>query len=245
VLRSEQLLDHLIEKFDLLHYYGVDLSPKKYPFTTVKGILGSNISFRRTQYNSIEIEVIDHSSKMASDMANEITNYADTINCNIIRQRSKQAYDIVLDEYNRSKENIKKLTDSLTIIRSYGITDYERQAEALTQEYAKAIVKKDSEAMKALEKKLQILQKYGSIYDMIRVKFKIDLQRQSYLEGKVAAAKLNYEHKFSSVFVVDKAVPAEKKYGPKRILIVFLSTVSAFFLTLLVFLVENNIKNRL
>ena len=150
ILRSDQLYNHLITKFDLMKYY--DAASSKYPNTYVKGILGSNIKSKRTEYNSIEILVLDHNKEMAADIANEIAVYADTIVCNVTNTRAKQAYEIVLEEYNTSQQNLKNLTDSLTVIRSYGITDYERQAEALNKVYANAIVKGDVSAMNAISR---------------------------------------------------------------------------------------------
>lgn len=244
ILRSEQLMEHLINKFNLVNYYGVDLSPKKYPMTTTKGILAGNYKCRRTELNSIEILVYDHNPDTAANIANEIARYADTIFSSITNERSKQAYEIVLNEYSFSKQFIADLTDSLRVIRSYGITDYERQAEALNKEYANALVKKDKDAIKTLESKLAVLQKYGSIYNELQYKMKIDLQRLSYLEGKVAAAKVNYEHKFSNLFIIDKASAPEKKDSPKRILIVIIATLSTFAFALLTLLVQKNISNR-
>jgi LPS O-antigen subunit length determinant protein (WzzB/FepE family) len=239
VLRSDQLIDHLIEKFNLLKYYDIK---NKYPYTTVKGILGSNIKCRRTEYNSIEILVFDHNPELAAKIANEIGNYADTIICT--RQRAKEAYDIVIDEYNSTQQYISFTTDSLNKIRAYGITDYKAQASALNKAYAKSIIKKNSEAIKAIENKLAILQKYGGEYDELHLRLKNDILRLSYLKGKLVAAKVNYEHKFSSVFVVDKAIKPEKKDGPKRLIIILLSTISTFAITLLALIVTNKSKNR-
>jgi uncharacterized protein involved in exopolysaccharide biosynthesis len=244
VLRSEQLSDHLIEKFDLLKYYNVDLSPKKYPVTTVKGILGSCIKFRRTEYNSIEVEVIDHSPQMAADLANEIANYADTIYYIITNKRAKQAYGIVADEYNSSDQHIRALTDTMNFIRSMGITDYERQSEALNKVYASALAKNDQSTMQNIEKKLDVLQKYGGKYQEIEFRLESEIKRLGHLKGKLAAAKVNYERAFSNVFVVDNAFVPEKKDSPKRIVIVFLSTIAAFALALLALIIQDSLKNR-
>jgi uncharacterized protein involved in exopolysaccharide biosynthesis len=242
VLRSEQLTDHLIEKFDLLKYYSVDLSPKKYPVTTVRGILGDCIKFRRTEYNSIEVEVIDHSPQMAANIANEIANYADTIYYSITNKRAKQAYEIVADEYNSSDQHIRALTDTLDFIRSKGITDFERESEAFSKAYVNALVKNDVSAIHILENKMAVMQKYGGKYDEIHFRLNAEIKRLSHLKGKLAAAKVNYERAFSNVFIVDKAFVPEKKDSPKRIVIILLSTIAAFALSLLALIIQNNIK---
>ena len=44
-------------------------------------------------------------------------------------------------------------------------------------------------------------------------------------------------------FVIERAIPSDKKYYPKKSLIVLVSTVSAFILAVLILLIIEKIKN--
>jgi uncharacterized protein involved in exopolysaccharide biosynthesis len=245
ILRSDQLTDHIIEKFDLIKYYGIDTSSKKFPRTMIKGILGSNIKCRRTEYNSIEINVFDSDPQMAADIANEIACYSDTIIFKVIIKRAKEAYNVVMREYDATQLHINNITDSLTKIRSYGITDYPAQSMALTRAYGKAVLKRDSEAIKILESKMEILQKYGSKYVEFTMRLQYEVTRLSLFEAKVAAAKVIIDPEISNIFIVDKAIKAEKKASPKRAIIVILSSMSAFALSLFILLLIERSKTRI
>jgi len=245
ILRSEQLTNHIIEKFNLLNYFKIDTLSNKYPHSTIKGILGENIRCRRTEYNSIEIQVIDHNPKIAADIANEIAVYTDTIYHKITNQRSQEAYNMVLNEFKISQSEINYITDSLNKIRAHGITEFTAQSDALSKAYGKALLKKDKEAIKSIEDKLGILQKYGGSYVELSTRLGWEISRISAIKIKLAAAKINLDATISNVFIVDKAVKAEKKDGPKRSLIVLFSSLSAFLLSLLALIIAENIKTRL
>jgi uncharacterized protein involved in exopolysaccharide biosynthesis len=245
ILKSDQLLDHIIDKFDLIMYYKIDTSPKKFPLTTLKGILDDNIKSRRTEYNSIVVEVFDINPQVAADIANEIAVYADTIFYKITHKRAIEAYKIISNEYQVSQVGIDSILDSLDVIRSYGITEFTAQSSSLTKAYGKALLSKDPEVIKTIENKLGILQKYGSNYVGLSTRLGWEIGRLNALETKLAVATVNLKPSISNIFIVDRAKKAEKKDSPKRSLIVLISTLSAFAASLLVLLMINNIKSHI
>jgi len=76
VLYSDEIRKRLTTKYNLFEHYDID-STQKYPFTRLNKKYQENISFRRTEFLSIEIEVFDKEPKFASDMANDIADFAD------------------------------------------------------------------------------------------------------------------------------------------------------------------------
>jgi uncharacterized protein involved in exopolysaccharide biosynthesis len=245
ILKSNQLIDHIIKKFNLFKYYNIDPS-SKYPNTTLYGILGKNIKCRRTEYNSIILEVYDQDPKMAADIANEIAMYSDTIIYKVTCERAQEAYNIVLNEYNTSEANINYLTDTLNKMRvKYGITEFSPQSAELTRAYGKALINKDKEVIRAFEDKLAVLEKYGGEYTEYGTRLGWEMARQYSVKGKLAAVEINLKPSISNVFIVDKARKAEKKDSPKRSLIVFFSTISVFALSVLILVVAENIKSRI
>ncbi|MBA7587674.1 hypothetical protein ES708_29705 [subsurface metagenome] len=111
----------------MLEHY--EIAPdNKYKNTLLFGKFDGNVSFRRTQFLSIEISVLDEDAQMAADIANEIAAHIDSVYFNIRKARAQEAYAIVGREYNSSRLIIEQLTDSLNKIRSIGIHDYTSQA---------------------------------------------------------------------------------------------------------------------
>jgi uncharacterized protein involved in exopolysaccharide biosynthesis len=243
ILHSDQIRMHVFEEFDLMDHYGIDPTGK-YPNTRLLKKYKSNVNFRRTEFMSIEIEVMDEDPKMAADIANGIASYIDSVYVAIKRSRAQEAYAIVEREFNTSKELIELLTDSLSKIRAFGISDYAAQSEGLNQAYAEAIGRGDQKVLRAIEEKLEVIEKYGGIYTELDWRSKWEFQRNSMLKAKMAAAKVNLESTMTNIFIVDNARESERKHTPKRSIIVIISTLSAFALALLLLLVIENIKVR-
>jgi uncharacterized protein involved in exopolysaccharide biosynthesis len=243
ILNSDQVRQHIIEKFHLMDHYEIDTADK-FPYTRLMKKFRSNVKFHRTEFLSIEIEVLDEDAQMAADIANGIASYIDSVFFQIKKSRAQEAYAIVEREFQISKKTIEELTDSLNKIRSLGVSDYESQSEGLNMAYAQAIGRGDSRAVKSIENKLEILAKYGGAYVELDDRLEWEIERNSLLKSKMAAAKVNLESTMTNVFIVDRATKSERKAVPKRSIIVIISTLSTFALTLLLLLIIDNIKVR-
>ena len=95
---------------------------------------------------------------------------------------------------------------------------------------AKAIEKGNESAQKKLQEKLDVLKKYGTAYDAVNGDLKKYRLKYPIIKNKFDEALVNYSKPMPSKFIVDKAVPNEKKAKPVRFLIVAVSTGSAFLL---------------
>jgi hypothetical protein len=202
------------------------------------------VKFRRTEFLSIEIDVLDPDAQMAADIANEIAAYVDSVFYEIKKSRAQEAYSIVEKEYKQSTETIMDITDSLRVIRSYGIYDYEAQSEGLSKSYSEALGAGNTGVVRIIEKQLENMAKYGGIYVELDYKLEWEVERNSMLKAKLAAAQVNLESTMSNVFIVDKAAKSERKAVPKRSIIVIMSTLSAFALALLILLIIDNLNVR-
>jgi LPS O-antigen subunit length determinant protein (WzzB/FepE family) len=243
VLSSDQVREHVIQQFSLMQHYKIDTA-SKFPYTQLMNKYKSNVKFRRTEFLSIEIEVLDEDAQMAADIANSIALYIDSVYYKIKYSRAKEAYSIVENEYNDSRKNISLMTDSLNKIRSFGVNDYESQSEGLNKAYAEALGSGNMKLVNNIQKQLDVMAKYGGIYVELSDKLEWEIERNSMLKAKMAAAKVNLESTMSNVFIIDQATKAEKKAVPRRSIIVIMTTLSAFALSLLILLVIDNIKVR-
>jgi uncharacterized protein involved in exopolysaccharide biosynthesis len=243
ILHSNQIKDHVVKKYDLMNHYKIDMS-SRYPYTQLDKKYQGNIKFRRTEFLSIEITVLDTDPQYAADIANDIAAYIDSTIHNMQRERALEAYKIVEREYSSTQREIDLLSDSLQKIRRLGIIDYQSQATSLNDAYANAIEKGNNTAVNAISKKMDNLAKYGGIYIEISKTLESEIERLGQLKVKYASAKVNVDQTLPQIFIIDKAVKSEKKAVPKRSLIVFMSTLSTFALALLILLIIDNIKAR-
>ena len=241
ILHSSQIKEHVINKFNLMKHYEIDPSAA-YPYTQLDNKYKGNIRFRRTEFMSIEINVLDADPQMAADIANEISGYIDSTIHNMQRERALEAFSIVEKEYLSSQQEITVLGDSLQKIRRLGVIDYTSQAASLSTSYASALAQGNTAAADVLSKRMNTLSTYGGIYVELSKKLESEIERLGQLKDKYASYKINVEQSVPQIFIVDKATKSERKAEPKRSIIVIISTMSVFAFTLLVLLVLNGLK---
>jgi uncharacterized protein involved in exopolysaccharide biosynthesis len=244
VLQSDEIRERIISKYQLLEHYDIDTNGK-YPITALHKEFAENISFTPTKFMSVKITVMDTDPETAAKIANDISNLVDTMRNNMQEERALEALQLVEKEYFTLRDQIQIMEDSLDVLRSYGVVDYESQAEVLTDAYGQAIIQGKYEAAKKLEAKLDVFAKYGGPYVSIRDYLEFEKKQLSNLKAKYAEALVDATQKLPTKFVVNKAVKAEKKSYPVRWLIVVMSTFSAFILVILLLVVFDSISKRL
>jgi uncharacterized protein involved in exopolysaccharide biosynthesis len=241
ILHSNQIKDHIVKKFDLMTHYNIDpTSP--FPYTRLDNKYKGNIKFRRTEFMSIEIGVLDTDPQMAADIANEIAAYIDSVIHNMQQERALEAFRIVEREYMGSQREIDQISDSLQKIRQLGVIDYESQAASLNSAYANALEQGNEAAASSILKRMNTLSKYGGIYIEFSRKLEAEIERLAQLKIKYASGKINMEQTLPQIFIVDKAVKSERKAVPKRSIIAIVSALSTFALTLLLLLIIDQFK---
>ena len=241
ILNSNEIRQRIIQKFNLLEHY--DINPEsKYRNTRLYETYNENISFNRTEYMAVEIKVTDKDPQMAADIANEIANLYDTVKNNLQKQRSLEGFKIVEGAYLEVQEDIKKKEDSLSILRSKGVQDYESQAERLYEGLAREIGSGNQRAVNQIQERLDTLAKYGSAYVSLRDGLEHDKKQLSDLKAKYEEAKVDAESSLPQKFVVDYAFKAEKKSYPVRWLIVVISTFATLLTSIILIILYENFK---
>jgi len=234
ILHSSVIRNKIIKDFDLMNHYNIDTN-SKYPKTNLIKEYESNISFRRTENQAVEIRVKDKDSEIAAQIANKISQLLDSTKTKMQKERAIEAYKIVESKYFDLKNHIKEFEDSLVFLRKKGIIDYESQSEMINQQLAIEIAKNpDSRAVKALQKKLDILAEFGGSYVSIRDGLEFYKKQLSELRAKYEEAQVDAFRSIPQTFIVDSASPAEKKSYPVRWLIVVVSTIGAFSLSIFI-----------
>ena len=190
------------------------------------------VRIKRTEYNSIKIEVHDYTADSAAFVANGISDYVDTIRFEMNRKVSSQVLKIVKVEYDSTLSRMRVLEDSLNKLRALGVLHYKEQVKAYSKSYAKAIEKNDVAAMKRLEGKLDTLKKYGGAYQNVHDNLEKYSSKYPDIKMKYDEAMVNYNTIIPVKFVVEKAKPNEFKARPRRFIILAITVIAANLLGL-------------
>lgn len=242
ILNSNKIRDKVITQFNLMKHYGID-STSNYRYSNLYKKYEDNISFRRTEFMAVQIAVYDIDPQFAADIANTIASLLDSTKNEMMRQRSVKGYKVVEAEYNALKAEKDKIVDSLITLGSLGVNDVEYQSQVLNQQFAIALMDGNRPAQAALQKKLDVLGKYGGIYMALKNALEFKTEQLILLETKYKQAKVDAEENLPQKFIVSDAYKAEKKSYPIRWLIVLVSTVSALFLAIIVIMVSEKISS--
>jgi uncharacterized protein involved in exopolysaccharide biosynthesis len=241
ILNSNKIRDRVVRKFDLVRHYGID-STSEVKYSNLFKEYDNNITFRRTEFMAVQISVYDADPQMAADIANTIASLLDSVKNEMMRQRSVKGFQVVEAEYNAMKEEKDRIVDSLITLGSLGVNDVEYQSQVLNQQLAITIMNGNRTAQAALQKKLDILGKYGGIYMALKNSLEFKTEQLILLETKYKQAKVDAEESLPQKFVVSDAFKAERKSYPLRWLIVIVSTFSSLFLAVIVIMVMEKIS---
>lgn len=243
ILKSDQIRNRTIKNLNLIEYYGIDTTTNKSWKKDLREAFQGNVSFNMTKFSAIEIEVIDYSPIMAATIANEIANLLDTVTKEIKNQIAIAAVNTIEKEFNQKKELVEILQDSLTILRKLGINEFDSQVERYTEQLSIAILQNKTSAIKELENKLAIFSNYGDKFIFYRDKLWTEQKQLYNLSLKLDEIKVDLTNNISSTFTIDVATPADKKHAPKKMLIVLISTMSAFLFAFIFLLLKDSISN--
>jgi uncharacterized protein involved in exopolysaccharide biosynthesis len=243
ILNSNKIRARIIQKYNLLEHYEIN-PDSKYKNTLLFKEYEDNISFRRTEFMAVEIEVLDKDPQTAADIANDISSLLDSTKNAMQKERAIKGFKIVEKEYNKLKSEINVMEDSLTVLRKMGVNDYETQAEAYNTQLAIALSHDNLSGARALEDKLKTISQYGGAYVSLRGELENDKKQLSQLKTKYEEAKVDADQVLPCKFIVNSAFKAEKKSYPIRWLIVMVSCISALIMGIIVLIVIENINRK-
>lgn len=191
ILNSGEIRDSVIQKFDLMAHYEID-EDTKYRRTKLFKEYASKIEFARTQFMSVEINVMDTDPQIAADIANYISFLVDKTKRRVSKSRAEMGLEIVKNEYHSLQGEIQKMEGKITELRYKGVHDYESQSAVFNEQYAIALAAgAPLSRVKALESRLDTLAKYGGKYVAIRDELQLLKEEEVKLKTKFDQAKVD------------------------------------------------------
>lgn len=242
LLGSEDVRMKLATSFDLFKHYGID-SAGAYPRFEMLKRLEENLSVSKTEYESIEISIIDENPKTAAAMCDSLLSFVDQKAIGLVHERANEVVTIFRKQMLDKKAEVDSLENAIREIRTqYGITEFENMVEGFSREYYHAVA--TGGANPKLESTRKNLEEKGGEYVLLKeILWKV--------RGEYTTYKLSYEQALNDTKkelkfhnVISQATPPERKDSPKRTLIMLLFTLSVLLFALLVIIYQEYYKNR-
>jgi uncharacterized protein involved in exopolysaccharide biosynthesis len=217
ILRSDQIRDYLVSRYDLMNHYGIDRDTR-YKYTLLAGKMAKYIVSRKTQYNSIEISVLDTDPVTAATMANDIAVQVDTVFNQIVQEAGKKALAAISNSYSEQYARVKELEDSLYMngVTATPTVNISLRAGSGNSSWATSFNKADPEFLRIMNM------------------FESENENLSDIRSKLTEAKMLAEQDLPYIHIINKARVSEKKALPRRSYIVIASTFTALLLMIFV-----------
>ena len=252
--QSEQLLEFItsldiklrtIDAFKLDEVYKIKRQNHQY-LSSILSEFNDNVKFKKTEFETIEIQVLDTDPIRASNMCDSIISFLNEKVRLMHRIKHEEVAIIAKNDYAFISHKVDSLEEKLNFLRKeYHILDYRLQAEEITKGMVRVLAQQgmNSSGGKELALWLKNLSEKGGEFEIL------DKEQRKMISQKDSTMKV-YDQSVSSANkriiygqIVQSPIPADKKSSPVRSIIVFISTLSALFVALLVVLFIENKQN--
>jgi len=248
LLESDDIMRDINSTFHLMKHYKIDSAKDQYSQSRFMDVYKDNINFRKTEYESVEITVLDKDPKMASDIADSIIDLMNKKAKSLQKEKSEEVVTILKSQLDKKRIEMDSMELVLKELRTkYGIISYDNQAREVTREYLQALsLSGNPQAIDEAKHLIQNLEDKGCEF----VSLNENLWR---VRGTYNDIKVQYENAVKDVEkvltysnVISKPFPADKKSYPVRWIIVLIATISTLFLAF-IFLafVDRKVKTKI
>lgn len=237
ILQSSKVRDKVVQKFDLMKHYDIEDSDANKHYKLVKEY-NSHILFVRTRYGSIQIDVLDKDPQFAADMANKIVDLIDTVKNEMVMERTVPAFEINKRKKEQLEADKEAVLDQLDSLAALGVVPLEGRAN-LFQAYVEAKNPADKADFK---RRIDINLEFGAVFDGLEYVRNEKIMKLADFALSYEQAESDANTQFNHKFIVERAVVADKKDKPKRLIIMLLATFGTFVFMVFALLIQDKIR---
>lgn len=241
ILNSDEMQYRIVQEYNLFEHYEID-SLSEHARTWMNLAFDEHFSFKRTELMSINVEVLDKDPELAAEMSNRIVDLIDLVVNRVKKERAEQAVVILERRDDELSSRLFSIHDSLEVLRSLGVLDVSLQAERLTEYYARALSAGNVKGARALKKEFNHLAQYGGTYYRLFEDLELVQEQLETIRLEKENIRVELDAELTNRFVINRAVPADKKAYPIRWLIVVLSGMGTFLMTLVLLYIRQTLS---
>jgi tyrosine-protein kinase Etk/Wzc len=236
ILQSSRIRNRIVDRFDLMKHYEIEQDdPNK--FHKLGKAYNNHITFTRTRYGSIQIDVLDRDRELAAEIANKIVDLIDTVKNAMVRERTVPAFEINLRKKQMLETEKDAILAEMDSLSRMGVVSIEGRAN-LFSAYNES---KNAADREFFRQQIEINQKYGARFDGLEDLRDEKITKLTKFEDAYEQAESDANTDFNHKFIVEPAVVADKKFKPKRLIIVLLSTIGTFVFVIFVLLLRERL----
>jgi uncharacterized protein involved in exopolysaccharide biosynthesis len=241
-LNSRDIMDSIINKFNLAQHYGVSPDHEHY-YSLMEYYYHRNVRINKTQFESANLEVRDTDPVRARDMVYAIIDFYDKKIQAIHRDKWGEVVESYGRYLNKKQAEIDSALHQHYILRTkYELIDYKTQAQEISRGYLRTIDGNNArlineEAINRLKDNIQ--EKGGDFiyYDNMILRL---IEQKALIQQEYEMARYHYTKEFTHSNIISHPVVSDKKAYPIRWLIVLYAVVAAVFFSIIVIAIIEN-----
>jgi len=239
IINSNDIKLRMFDAFDLGEIYNIKKDDPHY-LTFMFDIYNKNVNTSKTEYETVEIKVMDYSPERAALMCDSIIHFYNQKVGDMHRAKNLEMVQITQKELSKKQKEYDSLRIQLDLAREKsGIFDFNGQAPEITRGYMNALAsgRGSSSDGQKIEKLYDSFSEKGSEIYWLEKENRSTINQIDSLNRLHEVYLMEYEKDITYSHIVEHPIVADKKSYPVRWLIVAFSAFSAVFMGLLVFLV--------
>jgi len=239
ILNSKDIKFKMFDAFALDEVYAIKKDDPHY-LTYMFDIYANNVSASKTEYETVEIKVMDRLPERASNMCDSIIYFYNKKVGEIHKAKDWEMVEIAEKQLSKKYVEFDTLMAELNSVRQkYEIVDFKSQVPEITRGYMNTLAtgRSSTSDAKKIKGLYDNLVEKGSEAHWLESRLNFVIRDIDSLSTQYEVYLNEFEKNITYAHVVESPFPADKKSYPVRWLIVAFSTISAVFLALLVFLV--------
>jgi len=232
ILNSRDIMDNVINKFNLSEHYKIDTNYKHYR-STMYYLYQENVNISRTEYESVEIKVLDTDPQLASDMVEAILEFYNLKVATMHKLKLKEL--MVINDHHQANFKLKNdsIVKAMDILRKdYGILDYGSQVSELTQGIYRS--QGNSVLIGKAEKQLDNIKQHGEAYLKLEQAYDTTLDLFFKYRLELDQQEIEYQKDITYAQVVTSPYPSDIKFSPDRVSIILISGLAILSLLILI-----------
>lgn len=244
ILQSQDIMDSVINKFNLPEHYKISKDYKYYK-TAIYYEYSQNIKIEKTPYDAISIEALDKDPQMACDIVNATIRFYNKKVGYLHDTKYREVMDMYESLLAKKEHGIDSLKHALyTLSVESGILGYDQSSEEIMKGYLRTVTSGAAAYINTAEVKRlkENMERVGG--DLIQLTEAIKDETHAYAAFKVQYedALRFYDAKLTYCNIITHPFPADKKSFPVRWLIVAMTFILTFFFAIVVILMVENLR---
>lgn len=258
IAESNDLVDYLVDTFNLYDHYGINPELQKAP-DRVRKRFRKLYDIKKTKRDAVELSVEDKDREFAAQIANVAREKIDQVTLNLIRESQKREIRTLEKNIDNKAGQLRTLSDSLEHLRSeFGIYNIMAQTELLPAQLAgteskyirenarlnalietpgipkdtikmtQAKVKGIAEELRAIQLKMDTFNRGLPLIGIQEKQYHEANQKLSEDRERLKQILATYNSEASALMIVERAETPIVKSRPRRSIIVIAATAIAF-----------------